>query len=167
MKSPMRQVDRSRAGRLRRGPRLERLESREVLAPSGFTAVVRPHFLPTNGRLVPIVINGTVNVNTLGDTPNVNYQVFDEYRLVQPVGSIPLRPVEGTPGQFTFSTRISLRGQVNSRDKSGRQYFVVVAAGDPKGSTGQVFSVVVPNPASPPARPRPGVARSRPAPSRR
>jgi hypothetical protein len=155
--------------RLRRAPRraparrptLDVLETRELLTFTGFTADNRPKILfPANTRFVPIVITGTVNILEKRLVPQLNFQVVDEYRLIQPSGPVKARRLEGQPGAFTFSFTVSLQAKVRAHDRFGRQYFITVAARDSKGSVGKVLPVLVPNPdmgppqgASPSGRP--------------
>jgi hypothetical protein len=101
---------------------------------------------PPNGRFVPITVVGSVSVRPRGAAPIVNFQVVDEYRLNQPSGRVKIVAVPNSPGHFQFKFKVRLPASVAASDKSGRQYFLTVAARDTNGSAGRVFPIIVPNP---------------------
>jgi hypothetical protein len=135
--------------RHRRRPDLDRLEGRALTAITGVRATAAPQVLtPPNNRFAIIKVSGSVSVSGPGEQPQANFQVVDEYRRIQTFNPVPirLRPVPGQPNQFGFAFQIRLQATVRYHDLSARQYFITVAAREPKGSAGQVLPVIVPNP---------------------
>jgi hypothetical protein len=138
---------RAPGARAARKATFECLEPRKLLTLTGFDAEARPRILfPANDRSVPVVVTGTVTVQEKRAIPSVNFQVVDEYRRVQPAGPVKAKRVPGQQGAFAFSFTVPLQAKVRAHDKSGRQYYIVVAARESTGSVGKVLAVLVPNP---------------------
>ena len=69
---------------------------------------------PPNGKMVPVTISGTITDAGSGvDASTAAYAVTDEYRQVQPTGSVPLRP----DGKYAFT--IQLQALWNGDDTVG------------------------------------------------
>ena len=92
---------------------------------------------PPNGKMVPVTIVGTITDSGSGvNASTATYAVTDEYRSVQPSGSITL----GSNGSYSFT--ISLQASRNGNDKDGRQYTIRVNAQDNAGNKGSVSTFV-------------------------
>ena len=92
---------------------------------------------PPNGKLVPIILRGTMTDTLSGvDPTTARFRVIDEYGAVQPAGLIALMP----NGGYSFSVMLeaSRRGQ----DKDGRRYEIIVTADDKRGNHASVSTVV-------------------------
>jgi hypothetical protein len=96
---------------------------------------------PPNGKLVPVTITGTVtDIGSSVNPSTVDYVVTDEYRQVQPKGSVTLRE----DGSYSFI--IQLQASRNSNDRDSRQYTITVRALDTAGNEGSAAtSVIVPH----------------------
>jgi probable HAF family extracellular repeat protein len=67
---------------------------------------------PPNGRMAPVVISGTITDARSGvDVSTAAYAVIDEYRQVQPMGSVTLR----SDGRYSFT--IQLQASRNGNEK--------------------------------------------------
>jgi probable HAF family extracellular repeat protein len=96
---------------------------------------------PPNGRMVPVTISGTItDVDSDVDASTAAYTVTDEYRQVEPTGSVTLRP----DGSYTFT--IQLQASRNGNDQDGRHYLITVSAKDYTGNKGSAATgVTVPH----------------------
>jgi hypothetical protein len=93
---------------------------------------------PPNGRMAPVVISGTITDARSGvDVSTAAYAVIDEYRQVQPMGSVTLR----SDGRYSFT--IQLQASRNGNDQNGRQYTITVSAHDRAGNTGSAATAVI------------------------
>jgi hypothetical protein len=111
-------------------------------SPPVITITATPETLwPPNGKLVPVTIAGTIMDAGSGVKPSTAaYVVTDEYRQVQPKGSVDLR----ADGNYSFT--IQLQASRNDNDKDGRQYIITVSAQDTAGNTGSAATgVTVPH----------------------
>jgi virginiamycin B lyase len=98
---------------------------------------------PPNGRMVPVVVRGTVADTGSGMLAgSVLYAVTDEYHQVQPSGHIALN----STGKYAFM--VLLQASRYGSDKDGRQYLIQVGATDNAGNRG-VKSVRVSVPHNP------------------
>jgi hypothetical protein len=128
-----------------RSTHFDRLELRESLTISGFSAAATPLVLyPPNGRYVPVTVVGTVDVRDQNTAPNVNFELVDEYRKYESRGNIRTQLVSTSPRRYRFTLTIRIPASVASADKSGRQFYLIIAARNPDASTGKVFPIVVP-----------------------
>ena len=86
------------------------------------------------------MVSGTIT-DTAGCTvTSATYAVADEYRQVQPNGSITV----GAGGAYSFT--VPLQGSRLGNDSDGRRYTVTVSADSDAGKTGsQVGTVTVPH----------------------
>lgn len=106
--------------------------------PPAITIAATPDILwPPNGKLVPVTVSGTItdkdsNVNAITAT----YEVKDEYGLIQPKGSVPLKK------DGTYSFAIRLQASRNGNDRDGRQYTITVRAVDDEGNEGSGPAIV-------------------------
>jgi hypothetical protein len=101
-----------------------------------------PSFLwPPNGKLVPVVIRGTMTDAGSGvDPATTSFAVTDEYRRIQPSGRVSI----GSGGAFSLTVR--LESQRTGGDKDGRSYVVRLNARDRVGhSTQAAITVLVPH----------------------
>jgi hypothetical protein len=96
---------------------------------------------PPNGKMVLVTIAGTITYAGSGVNPNTAaYVVTDEYRQVQPKGSVAPR----ADGNYSFT--IQLQASRNGNDRDGRQYTITVSAHDLAGNEGVgTASVIVPH----------------------
>lgn len=139
---PSRSEKRSRAYR----PSCDSLESRDLTVVSSVTGIAMPNVLqPPGNRWVNVTVKGTVN-NTLRVRPQVNYQVIDDYRLVQPSGTVKLTRFYSKPSdhRYSYEFKVRLPAQVADDDSSGRHFFVLVSAGDAQNGNGKYMPVWVP-----------------------
>ncbi len=92
---------------------------------------------PPNGRMAPVVVSGTITDAGSGvDVSTAAYAVTDEYRQVQPMGSVTLR----SDGRYSFT--IQLQASRNGNDQNGRQYTIIVSALDHAGNKGSAATGV-------------------------
>jgi hypothetical protein len=112
---------------------------KEDVTPPAITIAATPETLwPPNGKLVPVTIAGTITDAGSGVNPSTAaYVVTDEYRQVQPKGSVALR----ADGSYAFT--IQLQASRNGNDRDGRQYIITVSAQDTVGNTGSAATVVI------------------------
>lgn len=93
---------------------------------------------PPNGRLVPVVISGTItDVGSGVDAKSAVFQITDEYGIVQPSGDVEM----GADGAYSF--RILLSASRRGSDKNGRHYKVTIEARDLVGNLGTAETMVV------------------------
>jgi hypothetical protein len=110
--------------------------------PPVITASATPKILwPPNGRMVPVVVRGTVKDISSGlRTTSIEYNVIDEYHRLQLTGHISL----DAAGNYAF--RIQLEASRQGNDKDGRRYLIRVSARDNAGNRGVKWaSVIVPH----------------------
>lgn len=92
---------------------------------------------PPNGKSVPVVVSGTISDSGSGlDFGTAIYRVTDEYKQVQPSGSIAVN------ANGTYSIHLSLIAARNGNDTDGRQYSVSVAIKDKAGNLGSCVAPV-------------------------
>jgi hypothetical protein len=121
------------------------LERRELLTITDFHAAIAPQILfPPNGESLPVFVTGSYRVGTKHNPAQANFQVVDEYRLVQPQGNVKSRAVPNKPGVFAFSFKTYLQARVASSDSNGRLYTMVVAVTETNDSAGRTFGIWVP-----------------------
>ena len=114
----------------------------EDVTPPVITITATPETLwPPNGRMVPVIISGTITDAGSGvDAGTAAYAVTDEYGQVQPKGSVTLRP----DGRYSFT--IQLQASRNGNDQNGRKYIITVGAKDNDGNMGSAATgVTVPH----------------------
>jgi len=112
------------------------------VTPPTITLSVSPKILkPPDGRLVPIVISGTIgDIGSGLNASSLEYAVTDEYGEVQPFGKIPL----GSNGSYSIT--VLLRAGRRNSDLDGRHYTIRVSARDNNGNKAARFSrVIVPH----------------------
>jgi hypothetical protein len=63
------------------------------------------------------------------------YQVIDEYRQIQPQGSVPI-----ADGSYAFT--VALEASRRGNDRDGRSYTIVVSATDVAGNQGSASATV-------------------------
>jgi hypothetical protein len=136
-----------------------RLEDRTLQTFTAGPLRISTQILPPNNRLDPISVSGTFSefhVSVVNNTPKItlgvqpgpkraNFQVVDQYREVQPRGPITLNLIDPTNGIYSFSFTFNLQATRRNADINGRQYHVIVGAGDKDGWNGKVFTVLVPH----------------------
>jgi streptogramin lyase len=84
---------------------------------------------PPNGRMVPVVVSGTIkDIGSGVLASSVEYAVTDEYHLVQPRGQMTL----DSAGNYLFT--ILLRASREGDDQNGRRYTIRVSARDNAGN---------------------------------
>jgi hypothetical protein len=83
---------------------------------------------PPNGRMVPVLITGTVTDNLSGVGPTVGFHVHDEEGVINTTGMAPVHD-----GAFSFT--VMLQASRLGQDKDGRQYTIFVVAHDLAGNT--------------------------------
>lgn len=139
---PSRREKRPRAYR----PSCDSLESRDLTVVTSVTGIANPNVLqPPGNRWVTVSVKGTVN-NTLKVRPSVNYQVIDDYRIVQPAARVKLTPYFNKPSdhRYTYEFTVKLPAQVASSNTGGRHFFILVSAGDAQNGAGKYMPVWVP-----------------------
>ena len=109
---------------------------RDTLAPSvTITSVIPTTIWSPNGSMVPVTISGTA-VDSGSGVATVTFEVIDEYRQVQPSGTVTLAP----DGSFSFS--VQLQASRKGSDKNGRVYTVRITATDRAGRVTTVSSLI-------------------------
>jgi len=98
--------------------------------PPAITMSVSPTVLwPPNGRMVQVVVSGTIKDFGSGVlASSVEYAVTDEYHLAQPRGRMTL----DSAGNYLFT--ILLRASREGSDTDGRRYYIRVSARDNAGN---------------------------------
>jgi hypothetical protein len=92
---------------------------------------------PPNGKLVPVMVSGTITDETDGSgVKNATFTVRDEYGQIQPSGSVPLE----ADGRYTFT--VALEASRRGNDQDGRHYTIVVSAKDIAGNLGVASTIV-------------------------
>ena len=136
-----------------------RLEERALMSFIAAPPTVSQQVLAPTNRYVPITVSGQFTeyrVVTVNDKPSIvfgaqpgprraNFQVVDQYRQDQPRGPITLHLTNAAGGVFQYSFTFFLQASRKNSDLGGRQYHVIVAAGDKDGWTGKIFTVLVPH----------------------
>jgi hypothetical protein len=135
------------------------LEGRSLLSATTLTFSASPTFLTPisprnephailNRPVYPVTIAGLI-INPKG-TPTLTYQVFDQYGMYQPGGTVV--PSSTKDGNFLFDTTFLTGMRKNPgtfglsilRKPTGRQYLVVVTETDGNGTTQASATVTVP-----------------------
>jgi hypothetical protein len=92
---------------------------------------------PPNGKMVPVMISGTITDTGSGvNAASAEFAVHDEYHLVQPHGTITL----DAAGNYSFT--ILLRASRKGNDLNGRHYTIRVSARDNAGNRGAKWTTV-------------------------
>jgi FG-GAP-like repeat len=96
---------------------------------------------PSNGRLVPVTVFGTITDAGAGlDLPSATFVVSDEYGRVEPHGRVVLSP------SGDYSVDVTLQASRVGSDQNGRLYRVTVVAKDLAGNIGRAgVDVIVPH----------------------
>ena len=138
-------------------PAVDPLESRMLmyfsLTP---TSVVPSTLWPPNGRFVPVTVSGSATEfsivgvahpkQVIGQLPGGQkgqFQVVDEYRVIEPSG--PMTLVNEANGHFNYSFTIDLQASRNDKAIAGRRYYITVELHDSDGWFGQTVAVQVPH----------------------
>jgi len=99
-----------------------------------------PVFAFDHSAKLPPIAGSIADADSDVDVSTVAYAVTDEYRQVQPTGSVTLRP----DGSYLFT--IHLQASRNGNDQNGRQYSITVRALDHAGNAGAATTdVIVPH----------------------
>lgn len=100
------------------------------------TAAANPPTLlwSPNKTMTPVTVSGVV---TDASTVSVSYKVVDEYKKVQPTGTV----TPGAGGSYAFV--VSLEAYRNGNDSNGRLYTITVTAVDAGGRTKSVSTTVL------------------------
>ncbi len=130
-----------RRARERSRPQFDHLEDRKLQRVTSFEATVSPGLLSPTGRTVPVVVKGHFTIDN-PQTPELRFQVVDEYRQVQPARKIAVLKTNETGG-YAFTFPVNLQASAVSSDPSGRFYYITIAAKTPQGSSGKVVPVLV------------------------
>lgn len=105
--------------------------------PPLITLSATPRILqPANGRLVPVVVSGTINDASGVNATNAEYAVKDEYGEVEPSGKLTL------DGIGNYSITAMLRAGRRGNDLNGRRYTIRVTASDNAGNRGSKWTIV-------------------------
>lgn len=106
--------------------------------PPAITVSPSPSILrPPNGRMVPVLVSGTINDTGSGvNASSAIYSVKDEYGLIQPSGAINV----GSGGTYSFV--VLLQASRRGSDLNGRGYKVMVRAKDNAGNLASTTAVV-------------------------
>ncbi len=92
---------------------------------------------PPNGKMVPVVVGGSITDALSGVNPSTaSFAVVDEYGQIQPNGPVTLH------AGGTFSFTVMLQASRNGDDTDGRHYTINVTAADYAGNTGSASAVV-------------------------
>jgi probable HAF family extracellular repeat protein len=113
-----------------------RLDPIRDQTPPAITLAATPDTLwPPNGRIIPVMVSGTITDVTSGtetasgvDPTATTYAVTDEYGLIEPTGPIPME--QNPDGSYAFTINIPLQASRNDNDRDGRQYTITVSAFD-------------------------------------
>jgi hypothetical protein len=113
----------------------------DTTAPSIKASVDRSVLWPPNGKLVPVVVSGSLtDVGSGVDPASARYSVTDEYGEIQPEGAISLN----SDGTFKFT--VMLEASRRGTDRSGRQYAISLTGSDRAGNVSSTqLTVVVPH----------------------
>jgi hypothetical protein len=100
--------------------------------PPAITLATVPKVLwPPNGKMVPVTISGRITDTGSGvNASSAEFEVHDEYHLVQPHGQIALDPA----GNYSFA--ILLQASRRGNDRDGRRYTIRMSAMDNAGNRG-------------------------------
>jgi uncharacterized protein len=97
-----------------------------------------PALWPADGKVLSDTISGSVRDSLSGvNAGSVRFRVTDEYGEIQPAGPVTLN----ADGTFAFDVLLEARRLGNDRD--GREYRVIVTAGDVVGNQGSAFTIVI------------------------
>jgi hypothetical protein len=93
---------------------------------------------PPNGKMVPVMISGTIADNLSGVNPSTaSFSVKDSYGLVQPSGPVSL----AENGAYSFP--VLLEARRDGQDMNGRLYTAMVNAQDNAGNVGATTTTVM------------------------
>jgi hypothetical protein len=113
------------------------LQPVDTTPPTITVAVNRATLWPPKGKMVPVIVSGTITDTGSGvNLVSAVYSVTDEYGQVQPQGAITL----GVGGSYSFT--VLLQASRLGSDLDGRQYIITVNASDNAGNTASQASVV-------------------------
>jgi hypothetical protein len=99
---------------------------RDTVAPAVTVSVNPTSIWSPNGAMVPVTVSGTVTDLGSG-VASVTYAVVDEYKQLQPAGTVTLNP----DGSYSFP--VSLQASRKGSDRNGRTYTISVTATDKAG----------------------------------
>ena len=131
----------------RRVPIVDQLESRELqTVVAGRSALaVNPGLLPNTGQYETVRVVGAI-ATTSTVPPQAFFMVTDEYRRVEPRGSVTLTEIPPKYGfhRYAFDFSIRLLAQRSTGTVDGRHYNIYVGAKDANNTDGRAVSVYVP-----------------------
>jgi len=99
---------------------------KDTIAPTVTISVFPLSIWSPNGAMVPVTVSGLAQDGGSG-VANVTYSVIDEYKQIQPTGTVTLN----ADGSYSFS--VSLQASRKGSDRNGRTYTIVVSATDRAG----------------------------------
>ena len=92
---------------------------------------------PPNGRIVSVTLTGTITDTGSGVDPrSTNFEIKDEYGLVQPSGSFDVN------ADGSYRVVLLLTASREGSDSDGRTYNVTVSAKDKAGNLGSGAAVI-------------------------
>jgi hypothetical protein len=109
----------------------------DTIAPTVTAAANKSVLPPNNGKLVPVVVSGSITDNPGGSgIATAGYTTVDEYGLAQPSGMI----TPGPDGSYSFT--VYLPASRLDSDKNGRTFTITVSAQDVAGNPASKAVVV-------------------------
>lgn len=112
--------------------------SRDAVAPRASASATPAQLWPANGRMVPVVVSGTITDRGSGiDPATAAFSVVDDYGSIHPVGNLTL----GAGG--AYSCTVQLEARRNGQDRDGRHYTVTVRAKDLAGNAAAANTAVI------------------------
>jgi hypothetical protein len=141
-----RRLDRVASPRRRHAsaPELAPLERRELMTIliNLFTTKIYPQVLtPSNGKYVPIHLQGTVATSLTTAVPSLSFVVTDQWRQDEPTAAIALHPIG--PGIYSYDTQFYLQALTRGTFAQSRHYYVLVIAKDADGPLSRTLPIVV------------------------
>jgi hypothetical protein len=131
-------------------PEVSPLEGRslQTVITSISTVLVHPGLLPNtpDGRFVPVKVFGEL-ATLKPEKPSGLWFVTDEYRSVEPHGTMTLTPAGSFHHRFplfAFSFTVDLQERRSTNTPDGRHYDLFVGAIDADGAGGKTVAVYVP-----------------------
>jgi|KBSMisStandDraft_5_1062788.scaffolds.fasta_scaffold24597_2 hypothetical protein len=108
------------------------------ITPPVVTVSADPSILwPPNGRIVSVALTGTITDTGSGVDPrSTNFEIKDEYGLVQPSGSFDVN------ADGSYRVVVPLAASREGSDSDGRTYNVTVSAKDKAGNLGSGAAVI-------------------------
>lgn len=92
---------------------------------------------PANGKMVPVIVSGTMTDALSGIKPgSATFTVIDEYGVVQPSGSIATGP------DGTYAATVMLQASRLGNDRDGRRYQIIIAGSDRGGNQASTSTVI-------------------------